>query len=225
MEDLHTLKNVSSKLPPKEVNCLVNYYVTQVITKVVIPIQEAQSTSSDKQKRGTSKKHHHYKCEPPPQKRSPQSPPGTMHRHHAQMHVRTCAHTKKQSKAPPSSQTPPANDVELTCAPKRRTGRQTTRARCSATHARPRPRAPQTTTPRPLVEGRRPLLSSATCRSRSAERAARAFAAAAGGAAPDHACSADASAVRAEAATPRRGSGRVKSGLRTRTAPEPSASR
>ena len=25
--------------PPKEVNCLVNYHVTQVITKVVIPIQ------------------------------------------------------------------------------------------------------------------------------------------------------------------------------------------
>ena len=41
MEDLHTHKNVSSKLPPKEVNYLVNYYVTQVITKVVIPIQGA----------------------------------------------------------------------------------------------------------------------------------------------------------------------------------------
>ena len=40
MEDLRTLKHVvASKLPPKEVNYLVNYYVTQVITKVVIPIQ------------------------------------------------------------------------------------------------------------------------------------------------------------------------------------------
>ena len=31
MEDLHTLKNVSSKLPPKEVNYLVNYYVTHYV--------------------------------------------------------------------------------------------------------------------------------------------------------------------------------------------------
>ena len=34
-------EDVSSKPPPQEVNYLVNYYVTQVITKIVICSQDA----------------------------------------------------------------------------------------------------------------------------------------------------------------------------------------